>query len=70
MKIRFAEHITESHREGILDEIAWMGASAERLDEDSYLITAARAAWYASAAELLRQEERAGRLELDESFTK
>jgi len=70
MKVRLSEHITQSHREGILSEIVGMGATAERIDEDWYFITAAKPAWYAFAAEFLRGEQRLGNLELDESFMK
>ena len=38
MKIRFSEHITLSHREGILNEIAEMGATPEQLDADAFLL--------------------------------
>ena len=66
MKIRFSEHITQSHREGILSEIAEMGASAEQLDEDSYFITVRKSKSYLFASEFLRKEQDIGNLELDE----
>lgn len=66
MRIRFADHITASHREGILAEIADM-VTAEQLDEDSYVITVVKEKWYLPVLQFLRDEEGIGNLELDEA---
>ena len=67
MKIRFSEHITHRHREGILSEIAEMGASAEQLDEDTFIISASKLRLYSLLVDFLRKEQGVGNLELDES---
>lgn len=66
MKIRFADHITASHREGIIAEIAEV-ATAERVDEDSYTITVIKQRWYPSVLMFLQGEQIVGTLELDET---
>ena len=38
MKIDFLEHVTDEHREAILDELSRMGASTIPIDEDCFLI--------------------------------
>lgn len=68
MKIRFSEHIPPSHREGILGEIEGMGATPQRLDEDEYFITFPKSTRYSFVVEFLRDEQRIGNLEFDESF--
>lgn len=67
MKIRFSEHITHSHREGILSEIAEMGASAEQLDQDTFIISVSKLRLYSLLVDFLRKEQGVGNLELDES---
>lgn len=69
MKIRFSEHIPQSHREGIIGEIAEI-MTAEQLDKDTYFIRIPEAKWYSAVVEFLRREERIGNLELDESLTR
>ena len=68
MKIRFSKHITRSHREGSVGEIAEITA-VEQLDKDTYLIIIPKAKSSSTVVEFLRQEERIRNLELDESFT-
>jgi hypothetical protein len=67
VKIRFSEHITVDHREGILSEIAEMGASTEQVDQDSFIITPPKLRTYSFVFDFLRQQQGIGNLELGES---
>lgn len=66
MKLRFSEHIIETHREGILDEIELMGGTIEQLDEDSFSIEVSKPAETSSVLKFLQQEQRIGNLDFDE----
>lgn len=67
MRIRFSEHITLGHREGILSELAGMGASSEQVDEDTFIISVPKVRSYPFVYDFLSNEQRVGNLELDES---
>jgi hypothetical protein len=70
MKIRFSEHITSGHREGILEEIVEMGATPEQLDQDVYVIAVSKSTTYSFVFEFLRKEQQIGTLELDEAWVR
>ena len=67
MKIRFSEHIKPGHREGILSEIAEMGASSEQIDDDTFIITVNNLKFYSFVYVFLRNEQGVGNIELDET---
>ena len=66
MKIRFSEHITQGHREGILSELAEMGASTEQVDDDTFIVAVTKVRLYSFICDFLRNEQGVGNLDFDE----
>lgn len=68
MRIRFSEHITESHRRGCLQELEQMEAIIGKIDASTYIVTTLKQTKHEFIVEFLYDEEKRGVLKIESDF--